>query len=67
MGNRVRKLVATVAIIVLVVLYGLLAMEIGARVATMTGTVGQFVYFILAGLLWVLPAGLLVSWGWRKR
>jgi hypothetical protein len=67
MSVTLRKLVATVALILLVVVYAPLAMEIGARVASRTGGLGQLVYFVVAGLAWILPAGLIVAWAWRPR
>ncbi|MBR7540380.1 DUF2842 domain-containing protein, partial [Mycobacterium tuberculosis] len=38
-----------------------------AHVAAANGAVVQLVYFVLAGLLWVLPAAALVYWAWRPR
>jgi hypothetical protein len=67
MAGPFRRIVATVAIVVFVMAYGLIAMELGAVVAALTGTFGQMLYFVIAGLLWVLPAGFLVSWGWKRR
>jgi hypothetical protein len=62
-----RKLIATVALIVLLAVYAPLAMEIGAHVAAANGAVVQLVYFVAAGLAWIVPAGLLIAWAWRPR
>lgn len=67
MSSTARKLIATVALILVVAVYAPLAMEIGARVSVMTGSLGQLIYFVLAGLGWILPAGLLIRWAWRPR
>lgn len=67
MSVTVRKIVATVALLLVVVVYAPLAMEIGARVAAVSSPVVQLVYFVVAGLGWTLPAGLLIRWAWRPR
>lgn len=67
MSVTARKLTATVALILLLAVYAPLAMEIGAHVAAATGPALQLVYFVVAGLLWIVPAGLLILWAWRPR
>jgi hypothetical protein len=44
------------------VVYAWTAMVIGAGRITLAPHWLQFAYFVAAGLLWVLPAGLLVRW-----
>jgi hypothetical protein len=65
MPATARKIIATIVLLALVVVYGPLAMEIGARVSARVGAFGQLVYFVVAGLVWVLPAAGLIYWGWR--
>ncbi len=62
MPDRLRKLAGTLALVVLIVVYSLTAMTIAA--AKLPGTSGlvQLVYYALAGLLWVPPAGLIIWW-----
>lgn len=62
MPQRVRKLVGTVLLVVFVALYALTAMTIAA--AKLPGTSGwvQLGFFVVAGLIWILPAGLLIAW-----
>lgn len=67
MSVTARKLVATVALILILAVYAPLAMEVGAHVAAATGPVVQLVYFIVAGLGWIVPAGALIWWAWRPR
>jgi len=62
MSVRTRKLVGTVVLLVFLVLYAWLAAAIGSgRIAEARGHV-QLAYFLVAGLLWVIPAGLLIRW-----
>ena len=62
MNARMRKLVGTVAILVFLFVYIWAAAAIGSgRMAEAHGLF-QVVYFLIAGLLWVVPAGLLIRW-----
>ena len=62
MPPRLRKLVGTIVLVAFVAIYALVAMTIGA--AKLPGTSGwmQLGYFLVAGLVWVIPAGLLIRW-----
>ena len=62
MPQRIRKLVGTVLLVAFVAFYALTAMTVAA--AKLPGTSGwvQLAFFVVAGLLWVLPAGVLIAW-----
>jgi hypothetical protein len=62
MPARSRKLIGTVALLVFLALYVGVAMVIGEGRVTLAPHWLQFAYFITAGLAWVVPAGLLISW-----
>lgn len=62
MTSPLRRFVGSVVLVVSLLVYVFFAMAIGdVVVATKSGWV-QFAYFVTAGLLWVLPAGVLVKW-----
>ena len=62
MSIRTRKLIGTVALLVLVSVWGLLAMALAQSVLTdINGFVAE-IYYVVAGLGWVLPAMPLISW-----
>ena len=67
MAEKLRKLAGTLALIVLIVVYSLTAMTIAA--AKLPGTSGlvQLIYYAIAGLLWVLPAGAIIWWMAKPR
>ena len=67
MAEKLRKLTGTFALVVLIVVYSLTAMTIAA--AKLPGTSGlvQLVYYAVAGLLWVLPAGVIIWWMAKPR
>jgi hypothetical protein len=62
MRPRIRKLIGTVALLGLVVVWSLLAMALAQIVLVRSNGVLDFVYYVVAGLGWVPLAMLLVSW-----
>jgi len=62
MPIRVRKLIGTVALLVLVSVWGLLAMALAQSVLTDISGFVAAIYYVVAGLGWVLPAMPLVKW-----
>lgn len=67
MPARLRKLIGTVALAVFVPFYALTAMTIAAAKLPGTSTLTQTVFYAVAGLLWVLPAGAIITWMLRPR
>ncbi len=62
MPVRLKKLIGTVLLVALVVLYALIATSIAtARLAESSWTI-HLAYFFFTGLLWVLPAMWIISW-----
>jgi len=62
MTMRMRKLIGSIALVVLVTIYALFAMELGARNFAEAAPVTQAIYYLVAGLLWVPVAALLIRW-----
>jgi hypothetical protein len=62
MSVRNRKLVGTVALLALVCVCGLLAMALAQSVLTDINGFVAAIYYVVAGLGWVLPAMPLISW-----
>jgi hypothetical protein len=58
---RTRKLIGTVALLLLVIVWALVAMVVAPSALHANGF-GQALYYVLAGLGWVLPAMPLISW-----
>lgn len=63
MTTRTRKLLGTVALLVLIVVYALLAMTV-AMVLQMQNAnkLVEFAYYLIAGTLWTVPAGAIIWW-----
>jgi hypothetical protein len=62
MPIRLRKLIGAVALIVLVVTWALVAMALAQSAAVKANGLIEVLYYVVAGLGWVLPGMLLVRW-----
>jgi len=62
MPIRLRKLIGAVALIVLVVTWALVAMALAQSPAVKANGLVEVIYYVVAGLGWVLPGMLLVRW-----
>jgi hypothetical protein len=62
MRQRQRKLVGTFILLVMLAVYALAAMVLGAVLIPQLSNAGVFLFHAAAGLLWVVPAALLVRW-----
>lgn len=62
MTIRTRKLIGAVVLLVFVVLYAFLAFLAAVVLQVNSGRFTEVAYYFVAGLLWVPPAMLIVSW-----
>lgn len=62
MRQRTRKLVGTIILVAFVSTYALTAMTLAATRLPGSSGLTQLVFYVVAGLIWVLPAGILVTW-----
>lgn len=62
MTMRTRKLVGAVLLLLFIALYALVAMLVAVVLQVNGSKVAELVYYVVAGLLWVLPAAWLVKW-----
>jgi len=62
MAPRTRKLIGAFALFVLVSVWSLLAMALAQSVLTSINGFVAVIYYVVAGLGWVLPAMPLVKW-----
>ena len=63
MTQRQRKFLGTIALLLLIAIYAVIA--VGVAIVLQVQNASKFtelIYYAVAGLLWVLPAGLLISW-----
>lgn len=62
MTIRLRKFIGAIALFVLVVVWALLAMALAQAPLIREHAVFSIIYYVVAGLGWVLPAMPLVRW-----
>jgi hypothetical protein len=62
MPIRVRKLIGALALLVLIVVWTFLAMALAYAVFRLENPFLAAIYYVVAGIGWVLPAMPLVSW-----
>ena len=62
MGARTRKLVGTILLLVVLIFYALGVMLAAAAVLPDGGKIVELIFYTIAGLAWVLPAGYLIKW-----
>ena len=71
MPIRLRKFIGAIALFVLVIVWALLAMALAQAPAIRDSSVLSVMYYVIAGLGWVLPAMPIVAWmsgsGIRRR
>lgn len=62
MPPRLRKLIGTILIIILVLVYALVATTIASLTLATSPWWVHMLYFLFTGLLWILPAMLIIKW-----
>ncbi|WP_378942954.1 DUF2842 domain-containing protein [Mesorhizobium sp. ANAO-SY3R2] len=62
MPVRVKKLIGTVLLVLLVIVYALVATTVAVAQLAESGPVVHLAFFFLSGLLWVLPAMWIIKW-----
>lgn len=66
MRQRSRKLIGTVLLLILVIGWALFGMLIAQGRVVELPSYAQVLVFLFLGMIWVLPAGLLIRWMARK-
>jgi len=62
MKIRTRKFIGTIGLLILVVVWSLLGMTIAQTPWLASSKLAQGIFYVVAGLGWVLPAMPLISW-----
>ena len=63
MTPRTRKLVGTVALIAMITVYAFIALGVAVVLQVSNSSkIVELAFYVIAGLLWVLPAGILIKW-----
>jgi hypothetical protein len=66
MRPKFKKLIGTVATLIWIPIYALLVTSIAVRVLPHGSALTTFVFYALAGTLWIVPVGLMLPWMYRE-
>ncbi len=62
MPIRLKKLIGTILLIVLVITYALVATIVAVAQLPQSGPLAHFAFFFFTGILWILPAMGIIKW-----
>ncbi|WP_245479480.1 DUF2842 domain-containing protein, partial [Hansschlegelia zhihuaiae] len=62
MPPRVKKLIGGIALVLGVVIYALVVVIVGQVRLAQSGAAVQLAFFAFFGLIWIIPAALLIRW-----
>ncbi len=62
MSARTRKLVGTILLLVVLIIYSLAVMLAATAILPDSGKIVELIFYAVAGVAWVLPAGYLIKW-----
>ncbi|MCT7375831.1 DUF2842 domain-containing protein [Chelativorans salis] len=62
MPVRLRKFVGMVALVALVIVYAIVSTAVAVAQLADKSALVHLIYYLVTGLLWILPAMLLVKW-----
>ena len=62
MPIRLKKLIGTILLVALVVVYAIVATIVAVAQLAESGPVAHLLFFLFSGLLWVLPAMGIIKW-----
>lgn len=60
--RRARKIAGTALLLFFIPVYALLAVRIAVAHVPEGAILAQTIYFSIAGLVWIVPAGLIIRW-----
>ncbi|EEA96135.1 Protein of unknown function [Pseudovibrio denitrificans] len=67
MASPVRRFIGMIFLVTFVVVYVFVAMVIGDLTMADKHWSLKLIFFAIAGLIWVIPAGMIISWTYKKR
>jgi hypothetical protein len=62
MSQRARKFLGALILLVFLAVYAVVAAGAALYILPQASRLVELAYYLAAGLLWVLPAGLLITW-----
>ena len=66
MPPRLKKLIGTVAILIWIIIYSVLAMRLAVDILPGAHWLVTLLFYAVAGTLWIVPVGLALPWMHRE-
>lgn len=66
MKTSTKKLIGTILTLIWIVIYAGICMGVGVRVLPNANWLVRFLFYALAGTLWIVPVGLALPWMYRE-
>ena len=63
---RVKKLIGTIVTLIWLPIYAIVAMALGIHILPRANWLVEFLYYAVAGTLWIVPIGLMLPWMHRE-
>ena len=67
LSPRTKKLIGTIATLLWLAVYALIAMRVGVAVLPNAGPLLTFLYYAITGTAWIVPVGLMLPWMHRDK
>jgi hypothetical protein len=62
LSPRIKKLIGAIVMLVWIAIYALIAMGVAVHVLPHASGLVAFLYYAIAGTLWIVPIGLMLPW-----
>ncbi len=62
LSPRIKKLIGTIITLIWLPIYAILAMAVAIHVLPHAAWYEAFLYYAVAGTLWIIPIGLMMPW-----
>ena len=66
LSPRIKKLIGTIITLIWLPIYALMAMAVAIKVLPNAPWFVAFLYYAIAGTLWIIPIGLMLPWMHRE-
>ncbi|HEY8947761.1 MAG TPA: DUF2842 domain-containing protein [Rhizomicrobium sp.] len=62
MSPRIKKLIGTFVLLIWIPVYAVVAMGFGVHILPHANGLVTFLYYAIAGTVWIIPIGLMLPW-----
>ncbi len=66
MSPRIKKLIGTIVTLIWIPIYAFFAMGVAVHLLPHATWYATFLYYAIAGTLWIVPIGLMLPWMYRE-